>query len=90
MGLGHSDPALLEGIFVIRRLQADSKHSASGEEFKREYVWQSLKDWKTYAASELYGIGRIYTSDPFSTRSVGIYMGLYVLSGDDGNVPLVR
>jgi hypothetical protein len=54
-----SDPFSLEGIFVIRRLQADSKHSASGEEFKREYVWQSLKDWKTYVASELYGLRRL-------------------------------
>ncbi|KAJ3548320.1 hypothetical protein NMY22_g1302 [Coprinellus aureogranulatus] len=43
-----------ERVYVIRRLQADSKQSASGEEFKREYVWQSLRDWKTYVAMGLY------------------------------------
>ncbi|TFK30775.1 MFS general substrate transporter [Coprinopsis marcescibilis] len=43
-----------ERVFVIRRLQQDSKHSASGEVFRSEYVWQSLRDWKTYLAMGLY------------------------------------
>ncbi|KAH0838212.1 MFS general substrate transporter [Lanmaoa asiatica] len=42
-----------ERVFVIRRLRADMQFSAGGEQFKKKYVWQSLKDWKTYIASEL-------------------------------------
>lgn len=44
---------ILSGVFVIRRLRADMQFSAGGEQFKIKYVWQSLKDWKTYIASEL-------------------------------------
>lgn len=40
------------GVWVVRRLQADTKLSAGGESFKMKYVWQSLKDWKTWIASE--------------------------------------
>lgn len=40
------------GAFIIRRLQSDQKISASGEKFDTKYIWQSLKDWKTWAASE--------------------------------------
>ncbi|EAU92674.2 hypothetical protein CC1G_01719 [Coprinopsis cinerea okayama7 len=43
-----------ERAFIIRRLQEDMKFSASGEAFSSEYVWQSLKDWKTYIAMGLY------------------------------------
>ncbi|CAA7259935.1 unnamed protein product [Cyclocybe aegerita] len=40
-----------ERVFVIRRLQDDMKLSAGGEAFKKDYIWQSLKDWKTWIAS---------------------------------------
>ena len=40
------------GVFVIRRLRADMQFSAGGEKFEVKYIWQSLKDWKTYVASE--------------------------------------
>ena len=43
----------LSGVFVIRRLRADMQFSAGGEQFSTKYIWQSLKDWKTYIASEL-------------------------------------
>jgi hypothetical protein len=36
------------GIFVIQRLQGDSKQSAGGEKFHVKYIWQSLTDWHTY------------------------------------------
>jgi hypothetical protein len=39
------------GVFVIRRLKDDMQFSAGGEEFKVRYIWQSLRDWKTYVAS---------------------------------------
>jgi len=39
-----------ERVWVIRRLQADMKYSASGEKFSIKYVWQSLSDWKTWVA----------------------------------------
>ena len=45
---------LLTGAFIIRRLQSDQKISASGEKFDAKYIWQSLKDWKTWAASECF------------------------------------
>lgn len=43
---------LAAGAFIIRRLQSDQKISASGEKFNAKYIWQSLKDWKTWVASE--------------------------------------
>ncbi|KAI9512858.1 MFS general substrate transporter [Russula earlei] len=42
-----------ERLYMIRDLKADQRHSAGGEEYKIEYVWQSLKDWKTYVAMGL-------------------------------------
>ncbi|KAL1719583.1 major facilitator superfamily domain-containing protein [Schizophyllum commune] len=43
-----------ERAFIIRRLQSDQKISASGEKFDAKYIWQSLKDWKTWAAMCMY------------------------------------
>ncbi|KAF9229153.1 MFS general substrate transporter [Gyrodon lividus] len=43
-----------ERVFIIRRLRADMQFSAGGEKFKLKYVWQSLKDWKTYIAMGIY------------------------------------
>lgn len=39
---------------VIRRLKADKQSSAEHEEFKMEYFWASLKDWKTYTGMVMY------------------------------------
>ncbi|MCJ1278900.1 hypothetical protein MMC21_006721 [Puttea exsequens] len=39
---------------VIRRLKADQQSSAEHEEFKMEYFWASLKDWKTYMYAMIY------------------------------------
>jgi len=39
------------GVWVIRRLQADTKQSAAGEAFQKRYVIQALRDKKTYIAS---------------------------------------
>ncbi|OJD31075.1 mfs transporter [Diplodia corticola] len=39
---------------VIRRLKADKQSSAEHEEFKMEYFWASVKDWKTYAFAIIY------------------------------------
>jgi len=41
------------GAFVVRRLTDDMKLSAGGESFHKEYIWQSLTDWKTWVASAL-------------------------------------
>ncbi|KAJ3515278.1 hypothetical protein NLJ89_g1857 [Agrocybe chaxingu] len=43
-----------ERVYVIRRLQDDMKLSAGGEAFKKGYIWQSLKDWKTWIAMGIY------------------------------------
>ncbi|KAG2154717.1 MFS general substrate transporter [Suillus clintonianus] len=43
-----------ERVFVIRRLRDDMQFSAGGEEFKARYIWQSLRDWKTYLAMGIY------------------------------------
>ena len=40
------------GAFVVHRLQSDQQFSAGGENFKMDYVWQCLRDPKTYIASE--------------------------------------
>ena len=39
---------------VIRRLKADKQSSAEHEEFKMEYLWASVKDWKTYLYAAIY------------------------------------
>lgn len=39
---------------VIRRLKADKQSSAEHEEFKMDYFWASLKDWKTWAFAVVY------------------------------------
>jgi len=39
---------------VIRRLKEDQQSSAEHEQFKMEYFWASLKDWKTYTGAVIY------------------------------------
>ncbi|KZT75148.1 MFS general substrate transporter [Daedalea quercina L-15889] len=43
-----------ERVWVIRKLRADMKFSASGEKFKVTYVKQALLDWKTWLAMGIY------------------------------------
>jgi MFS family permease len=46
-----TQPICLAGVFVVRRLQDDMQFSAGGEKFQAKYIWQSLRDWKTWVAS---------------------------------------
>lgn len=39
---------------VIRRLKADQQSSAEHEEFKMDYFWASVKDWKTWLYALIY------------------------------------
>ena len=39
---------------VIRRLKADRQSSAEHEEFKMQYFWASVMDWKTWAFAIIY------------------------------------
>jgi sugar phosphate permease len=39
---------------VIRRLKEDKQSSAEHEDFKFDYLWAALKDWKTYAGMLIY------------------------------------
>ena len=39
---------------VILRLKHDKQSSAEHEEFKMDYLWAALKDWKTYAGMLMY------------------------------------
>lgn len=39
---------------VLRRLKADKQSSAEHEEFKMDYFWASVKDWKTWAFAIIY------------------------------------
>jgi MFS family permease len=39
---------------VLRRLKADGQSSAEHEEFRMEYFWASVKDWKTWAFAVIY------------------------------------
>lgn len=61
------------GVFMIRRLQDDMQFSAAGETLKREYVWKSLTDWKTWIASR-------------SIRSFMVMLPLKHLSSASGNI----
>jgi hypothetical protein len=38
----------------LRRLAADQQSSAEHEEFKMDYFWASVKDWKTYTGAIIY------------------------------------
>ena len=38
---------------VISRLQNDGMFSAGGEDARWKYIWDSIKDWKTWVGSEL-------------------------------------
>lgn len=39
---------------VIIRLQSDQQSSAKHEDYKNEYLWQALRDWKTYVGMLIY------------------------------------
>ncbi|RPA95841.1 MFS general substrate transporter [Choiromyces venosus 120613-1] len=39
---------------VLRRLRDDQQSSAEHEDFKMLYLWQALKDWKTYTGMLIY------------------------------------
>ncbi|KIW72636.1 hypothetical protein PV04_00816 [Phialophora macrospora] len=39
---------------VIRRLKLDKQSSAEHEEFKLDYLWAALKDWKTLTGAIIY------------------------------------
>lgn len=52
---------------VIYRLSADKQASSRHEEFKMAYVWDSLKDWKTYTSCVIYSgtCGSLYAFSLF-------------------------
>ncbi|CAI7572071.1 unnamed protein product [Penicillium pancosmium] len=39
---------------VLRRLALDQQSSAAHEDFKMDYFWTSVKDWKTYTGAIIY------------------------------------
>ncbi|TWU72757.1 hypothetical protein ED733_002484 [Metarhizium rileyi] len=39
---------------VLLRLKRDKQHSAKHENFKWDYMWDAVKDWKTYAGMLIY------------------------------------
>ena len=44
-----------ERLRALRRLQEDKQASARHEQMKSVFVWQALKDWKTYLFMMIYG-----------------------------------
>lgn len=52
---------------VLRRLREDKQSSAEHEDFKMTYLWQSIKDWKTWTACLIYmGVaGSLYAFSMF-------------------------
>jgi hypothetical protein len=52
---------------VLYRLQQDRKASAHHESLEYEYIWQALKDWKTYLYMAIYGgcAGSLYAFSLF-------------------------
>ncbi|GJJ11312.1 hypothetical protein Clacol_005544 [Clathrus columnatus] len=55
-----------ERAFVVRRLQEDDQFSAAGENLRWKYIFDSLKDWKTW-------IGR-FEATPANLLTVPIYV----------------
>ncbi|CAE6484541.1 unnamed protein product [Rhizoctonia solani] len=43
-----------ERAFVVRRLQSDDQFSAAGEKLRAKYIFQALKDWKTWLGMLCY------------------------------------
>ncbi|KAL0576229.1 hypothetical protein V5O48_005739 [Marasmius crinis-equi] len=43
-----------ERTVVVRRLQGDDQFSAAGEKLRWKYIFQSLKDWKTWVGMIIY------------------------------------
>ncbi|KAG8763222.1 hypothetical protein FRC11_005333 [Ceratobasidium sp. 423] len=43
-----------ERAFVVRRLQSDDQFSAAGEKLRVKYIFQALKDWKTWLGMLCY------------------------------------
>lgn len=39
---------------VLKRLRDDQQSSASHEDFKMSYMWDSLRDWKTWVGMLMY------------------------------------
>jgi len=65
---------------VIRRLKLDKQSSAEHEEFKMQYFWASIKDWKTWTGAVVYmgADGALYA---FSLFIPTIIAGLGNVSG---------
>jgi len=60
---------------VLRRLQEDKQSSAHHEDFKMEYFWASVKDWKTWAFALIY-MGADMPLYAFSLFTPSIIQGL--------------
>ncbi|CUA69510.1 putative transporter C1002,16c [Schizosaccharomyces pombe 972h-] [Rhizoctonia solani] len=43
-----------ERAFVVRRLQSDDQFSAAGEKLRAKYIFQAMKDWKTWLGTLCY------------------------------------
>jgi cyanate permease len=56
-----------ERLRAIRRLREDKQASGHREELKSMFVWQALKDWKTYLFMTIYGgsAGSLYAFSLF-------------------------
>ncbi|EFR01847.1 high-affinity nicotinic acid transporter [Nannizzia gypsea CBS 118893] len=52
---------------VILRLARDKQSSAGHEDFRMEYFWASIKDWKTYVSAFIYAgcVGPLYAFSLF-------------------------
>ncbi|GBF65079.1 transporter [Trichophyton mentagrophytes] len=52
---------------VLLRLAKDKQASAGHEDFKMEYFWASIKDWKTYVSAFIYAgcVGPLYAFSLF-------------------------
>ncbi|KAG1846884.1 MFS general substrate transporter [Suillus subluteus] len=79
-----------ERVFVIRRLRGDMQFSAGGEEFKVRYIWQSLRDWKTYLAMGIYmGFdGPLFAFSLFTPTIINEYPGYTATTANLLSVPV--
>lgn len=79
---------------VLRRLAMDQQSSAEHEEFKMEYFWSSLKDWKTYTGAVIYmgACGSLYAFSLFVPTIISelVSCAHYLIGDCEANIVILR
>ncbi|CUA74713.1 putative transporter C1002,16c [Schizosaccharomyces pombe 972h-] [Rhizoctonia solani] len=78
-----------ERAFVVHRLQSDDQFSAAGEKLRAKYIFQALKDWKTWLGMLCYiGSGGPLHAFSLFTPSIIHQLGYTATSANLLSVPV--